>query len=117
MIGNFIKGMDLQGRECEGIIQDKVLVIQTVEAKGPGQLGRGQVVPIPLDAYLVVNETAGSIHLVPPGMISGISAPPVSLDEIITCIPDLDFADLNKLFFAIRKVHQERVNNIIPVVK
>lgn len=80
MIGNYIKGTDIAGAACEGVILDKVLCLQTISIPPPpGQLGgRAQVMPIPLDAYLVRCIGDGSLddvklHLVNPGYISEIT--------------------------------------------
>lgn len=74
MIGNFIKGTDQTGKPCQGMVMDKVRVLQAVEMKGGG-IGQYQQIPFALDAYLVINEDAGSIHLVQPVTINSIGYP------------------------------------------
>lgn len=74
MIGYFIKATDQQGRPCEGIVLDKVLTMQTMQMKQPGELVPRSM-PIALDAYVVVNQEAQTIHLVNPLHITDIGMP------------------------------------------
>lgn len=70
MIGKTIKGVDMSGKEVQGVILDKVLTLQTISMKAPGSLGPGQTIPFALDAYLVQSDTA--LHIVQPQFISEI---------------------------------------------
>ncbi len=77
MIGNYIKGIDQNGKECEGFILDKVRTLQTIQMKGDG-IGQTHTMPFALDAYLVFNSTeqasvgGQSLHLVQPQFIHNI---------------------------------------------
>jgi hypothetical protein len=73
MIGNIIKGTNIYGAKCEGMIHDKVLCMQTIAMKQPGDL-TPKAVAMALDAYVVLTD-AGQLHLVSPANITGIMIP------------------------------------------
>lgn len=76
MIGNYIKGTDIHGTTCEGVILDKILCMQTIiMPPAHGQLGKGQVMPIPLEAYLIIGNGDSEVHLVNPEYISELAIP------------------------------------------
>lgn len=75
MIGYTLKGTDVTGNSCEGVILDKVLIIQGVPVGDPKSIGRGQVMPIAADAYMIINYSTGTIHLIPPVNITSIIVP------------------------------------------
>lgn len=75
MQGKFIQGFDLQGKECEGVVLDSCIVPQTIQfavPPPPGAISRTQVqqLPMALTAYLIRNESTGTVHLVSPGTIT-----------------------------------------------
>jgi hypothetical protein len=70
MIGNYIKGTDLNGHAVEGIIIDSVIAAVPFAVRQG--IGQQQVVPMPLTAYLVQNMDNNSIHLVPPMTITAV---------------------------------------------
>jgi hypothetical protein len=74
MIGNFIKGVDLRNKQCQGIVIDKIVCAQAV-ALPTGDIGKMQTLPMPLTAYIVLDEDQRSIHIVGPQAITDIGFP------------------------------------------
>ncbi len=94
MIGYKIKGKDVNGLKCEGIVLDKMITPQMVQmGRGaPGLGGDRQQLPMPLTSYLVLNEETGSLHIVAPMGIDAVGIPtkegevetgPVKKNELI----------------------------------
>ena len=72
MIGNKIKGNDLDNKPCTGVVLDKVRCLQFFNVPVPGGIGqKSQPMPVPLDAYLVLDNNK-KLHLVPPACIDSI---------------------------------------------
>lgn len=90
MIGSFISGNDIKGSECEGIILDKVLCLQTISIVQPGAaIGtRPQSVPIPLEAYLVHNKLQNTFHLVNPIFIKDVVHPDEDMFPVERKLPE-----------------------------
>lgn len=76
MIGYFIKGTDLQGKPCEGLVLDKIICPQSVSLGGQrGQIGSTQSLPMPLTAYIIFDKDQRSIHIIGPQSITDIGFP------------------------------------------
>lgn len=73
MVGYTITGMDLQNTVVTGRVVDKVLIPQSVQIGS--KLQNGQTAIMPIDCYIVLSETNGSIHYVPPIMLSSAKPP------------------------------------------
>lgn len=75
MIGYMVKGKDLDGHQCQGMIHDKVVTPQIVFMTQPGEIGPGRPVPMPLDAYIVIDDNTRCLHLVAPRAIIAVGIP------------------------------------------
>lgn len=77
MIGYKLKGKDVNGLKCEGIVLDKLITPQVVQmGKGSAAFGGDrQQLPMPLTSYLVLNQETGSLHIVAPMGIDAVGIP------------------------------------------
>lgn len=91
MIGSYIKGTDLQGNACEGIVIDAIITAVGIQLGGrpdPMNLSQkqSQTLPMPLTAYLVLSPVQ-TIHIVPPHQLSEINLMPRKKIPVIILRP------------------------------
>lgn len=85
MIGTVIQGVDLQGKKCEGMIMDKIIIPQVVNMPGGNGIslhntGSRQSAILAVTAYLVYSEHTG-LHCVAPNNIQAIAMVPEGMDS------------------------------------